>query len=138
MIQRWFIIALQKMQSSSENNEKKKDERNTKEVSWLNLSKNQKCIDNVMKSNHVDLKAWKRRRCIARSKLRSLSSFEKVSEMSEENCRLSACSALKLRNTDIWCMHHIEHKQSKDDHQKIDERQCKTSWRFKDVENSLT
>ncbi len=35
-------------------------------------------------------------------------------------------------------MHHIEHKQSENDHQKIDKKQCKTSWRFKDVENSLT
>ncbi len=57
--------------------------------------------------------------------------------MNEENCRLSVCNASKLHNTDIWCTHHIEYKQSEDDHQKTDERQCKTSWRFKDSENSL-
>ncbi len=34
-------------------------------------------------------------------------------------------------------MHHIKHKQSEDNHQKIDKEQCKTSWRFKDAENSL-
>ncbi len=34
-------------------------------------------------------------------------------------------------------MHHTEHKQSEDDHQKTDKEQCKTSWRSKDAENSL-
>ncbi len=126
------------MQSSSKNSEKKRDKRDTKEVSQSDLSKNQKCVNDVTRFNHVDLQAWKRRCCTARSKLRSLSSSEKVLEMSEENCRLSACNALKLHDIDTWYMHHTEHKQSEDDHQKIDERQCKTSWRFKDVKNSLT
>ncbi len=58
--------------------------------------------------------------------------------MSEENYRLSACNVSKLCDTDIWCTHYIKHKQSEDSHQKIDERQCKTSWKFKDAENSLT
>ncbi len=35
-------------------------------------------------------------------------------------------------------MHHIEHKQLKDNHQKIDKKQCEILWRFKDAENSLT
>ncbi len=35
-------------------------------------------------------------------------------------------------------MHHIEHKQSENNHQKTDKEQRKTSWRFKDAENSLT
>ena len=122
MIQRQFIITLQEMWSFSENSEKKRDERDTKEVSWSDLSENQKHIDDATRFNHVDLQARKRRRCIARSKFRSLNSSEKVSEMSEENCRLNACSALKLRDTDTWCIYHIEHKQSEDDHQKIDER----------------
>ena len=114
------------MQSSSENNEKKRDEKDIKEVSWSDFSENQKHVDDAMKFNHVDLQAWKQRCCIACSKLRSLSSSEKVSEMSEENCRLNACNASKLRDTDTWCTHHTEHKQSKNDYQKIDERQCKT------------
>ena len=35
-------------------------------------------------------------------------------------------------------MHHTEHKQSEDNHQKIDKKQRETSWRSKDAENSLT
>ena len=35
-------------------------------------------------------------------------------------------------------MHHTEHKQSENDYQKINKEQRKTSWRFKDAENSLT
>ena len=35
------------------------------------------------------------------------------------------------------CTHHTKHKQSENDHQKTDKEQCKTSWRFKDAENSL-
>ena len=33
---------------------------------------------------------------------------------------------------------HTEHKQSENDHQKIDKEQRKTSWRSNDAENSLT
>ncbi len=110
MIQRWFIITLQETWSFSENNEKKKDEKDIKEVSWSDLSKNWKHVDDAIRFNNVDSQAWKRRHCIARSKLKSSSSFEKVSKMSEENCKLSACNALKLRDTDTWCTHHIEHK----------------------------
>ncbi len=32
VIQRWFVIALQETQDSSENSEEKKDERDTKEI----------------------------------------------------------------------------------------------------------
>ncbi len=35
-------------------------------------------------------------------------------------------------------MHHTKHKQSEDNHQKIDKKQRKTSWRFRNAENSLT
>ena len=34
-------------------------------------------------------------------------------------------------------MHHIEHKQSEDDHQKTGKKQRETSWKSKDAENSL-
>ncbi len=54
MIQRWFIITLQETWSFSENNEKKKDEKDTKEVSWSDLSKNRKHIDDATRFNNVD------------------------------------------------------------------------------------
>ncbi len=88
------------MQSSSKNSKKKRDKKDTKEVSWSDLSENWKHVNDVMRFNHVDLQAWKWRYYTARSKLRSLSNSEKVSKMSEKNRRLSACSALKLRDID--------------------------------------
>jgi len=100
MTQKWSVITLQETWNFSKNSKKKKDERDTKEVSRSDLSKNQKHVDDATRFNHVDLQAWKRRHCIARSKLRSLSNSEKVSKMSEENCKLSAYNASKLYNID--------------------------------------
>ena len=34
-------------------------------------------------------------------------------------------------------MHHIEHKQSENNHQKIDKKQHKILWKFRNAENSL-
>ncbi len=92
-IQRWFVIALQETQDSNENNEKKRDERNTKEIDWSNLSRNCKHDDDVMRSNSVALQAWKRKHCTSHDEFKSLSSSRKVSNMSEENRKLSACNA---------------------------------------------
>ncbi len=47
VIQKWFVIALQKTRDFSENNEEKKDERNTKEINWSDLSRNRN-FANVM------------------------------------------------------------------------------------------
>jgi len=83
---------LQETWDFSENSEEKKDERNTKEIDQSDLSRNHKCVDDVTKSNSVASQAWKQRHCTSCNELKSLSSSRKVSNMSEENCKLSACS----------------------------------------------
>ncbi len=91
--QRWFVIASQETQDSSENSEEKKDERDTKEINQLNLSRNHEHVNDATRFNSVALQAWKQRYCTSCDELESSSSFRKVSNMSEENCKLSACSA---------------------------------------------
>ena len=93
MTQRWSVIAAQEMQDSSENSKEKKDERDTKEINWSSLSRNCKCVDDVTRFNSVALQAWKRKYCTSRDEFKSSSSSKKVSNMSEENCKLSACNA---------------------------------------------
>ena len=93
VIQRWFVIALQKTQDFNENSEEKKDEKDIKKINWLDLSRNHKRVDDATKFNSVALQAWKRRHCTSCNKLESLSSSRKISDMSEENRKLSACSA---------------------------------------------
>ncbi len=51
-----------------------------------------KLDDNVMRFNSVASQAWKRRHCTSHDEFESSSSSRKVSNMSEENCKLSACS----------------------------------------------
>ncbi len=93
VIQRWSVIALQETQDFSVNNEEKRDERDTKEINQSDLSRNCKRNDDTMKSNSVALQAWKQRHCTSCDELKSLSSSRKVSNMSEENRKLSACNA---------------------------------------------
>jgi len=107
---------LQETWNYNENSEEKRSERNTKEINQSDLSRNCKCVNDAMKSNNVALQAWKWRHCTSRDELKSSSSSRKVSNMSEENHKLSAYNALKLCNTDIWCTHYTEHKQSENDH----------------------
>ncbi len=57
--QRWFVITSQETWNSNENSEKKRDERNTKEIDWSNLLKNYKHVDDVMRSNNIASQAWK-------------------------------------------------------------------------------
>ncbi len=90
--QRWSVITLQETQDSSENSEEKRNKRDTKEIDQSDLSRNRKRDDDATKSNSVTLQAWKRRHCTSHDKLESSSSSRKVSNMSEENCKLSACS----------------------------------------------
>ncbi len=92
MTQKQSVIALQETQDFSENNEKKRDERDIKEIDQSDFSRNHKCIDDAMKFNNVASQAWKWRHCTLCDELESLSSFRKVSDMNEENCKLSACS----------------------------------------------
>lgn len=61
-----------------------KNERNTKEVSWSDLLKNQKHVNDATLFNHVILQTQKQRHCTACSEFESLNSFEKVTEMSKE------------------------------------------------------
>jgi len=91
-------------------NGRKKNERNTKEVSWSDLLKNQKHVNDATLFNHVILQTQKQRHCTACSEFESLNSFEKVTEMSKENCKLSAYNALKLCDINIWCTRYIEYK----------------------------
>ncbi len=90
--QRWSVITLQEIWNSSENSEKKRDERDTKEIDWLNLSRNCKHINNATKFNNVALQTWKQKHCTLCDELESSSSFRKISDMSEENCKLNARS----------------------------------------------
>jgi len=90
--QRWSVITLQEMQDSSENNEEKRDERNTEKIDWSDLSRNRKHVDDTTRSNSVASQTWKRRHCTSCDELKSSSSSRKVSDMSEENCKLSARS----------------------------------------------
>ena len=115
-IQRWSVIALQETWNFSENNEKKRSERNIKEINWSDLLRNCKHVDDATRFNSVALQVWKQRHCTSCNEFKSSSSFKKVSNMNEENCKLSACNALKLHNTDIWCIHYTEYKQSEDNH----------------------
>jgi len=92
VIQRWFVIALQETRDSSENNEEKRDEKDTKEIDWSDFSRNRKRFNDATRSNSVALQAWKQRHCTSCNEFKSLSSFRKVSGMSEENCKLSACN----------------------------------------------
>ncbi len=92
MTQRQSVIASQETQDSSENSEEKKDERDTKEINWSDLSRNRKHVDDATKSNSVALQTWKQRHCTSHDEFESLSSSRKVSDMSEENRKLSACS----------------------------------------------
>ncbi len=93
MIQKWFVITLQETQDFNKNSEEKKDERNTKEIDWSDLSRNCKHVDDTTRFNNVTLQAWKWRHYTSCDEFKSLSSFRKVSNMSEENCKLSACNA---------------------------------------------
>ncbi len=93
MIQRWFVITLQETQDFHENNEKKRNERDIKEVNQSNLSRNHEHVDDALRFNHVTLQTEKWRHCTSCDEFRSLSSFKEVSNMSEENHKLSSCNA---------------------------------------------
>jgi len=84
---------LQKTWNSNENSEEKRDEKDTKEINWSNLLRNCKRVDDAMRFNSVALQAWKQRYCTSRDELENSSNSRKVSDMSEENCKLSACNA---------------------------------------------
>ncbi len=99
-IQRWSVITLQETWDSNENNEEKRSERDTKEIDRSDLSRNHKHVNDATRSNSVTLQAWKRRHCTLCDEFKSSSSSRKVLNMSEENRKLSVCSALKLCNTD--------------------------------------
>ncbi len=81
------------MQDSSENSEEKRDERDIKKINQSDLSRNCKRVDDATKFNSVALQAWKREHCTSCDEFESSSSSRKISDMSEENCKLSACSA---------------------------------------------
>ncbi len=91
--QKQSVIALQEMQDSSENSDEKRDERDTKEIDQSDLLRNRKHVDDTTRFNSVALQAWKRRHCTSHDEFKNSSSSRKVSNMSEENHKLSACNA---------------------------------------------
>ena len=55
--QRWFIIASQEMRSHDQDNEQKKNRKDTKEVDWTDSTENRRRVDRSKRSNHVTLQA---------------------------------------------------------------------------------
>ncbi len=84
---------MQETQHFNKNSEEKKDEKDIKKINQSNLSRNHKYIDDTTKFNNVTLQAWKWKHCTSHDELESSSSSRKVSDMSKENCKLSACNA---------------------------------------------
>ncbi len=98
------------MRNHDENNRKKENRKDTKEIYWTNSSRNHKYIDSSKKFNYVFLQAWKWRHHTSCSELRSLSKSEKISNISKKNHELNAYNALNLRCASTWNTHHNKHK----------------------------
>jgi len=55
MIQKLFIIIMQKTQDSDQDNRKKKNDKNIKEIYQVDFSKNHKHVNSTTKFNNITL-----------------------------------------------------------------------------------
>ena len=108
--QKWFVITLQETKDHDEDNRKKENKEDTKEIYWINSLRNHKYVDSSKKFNHVSSQAWKWKHYTSCSEFRSLNKFRKISNISKKNHELDAYNASNLCCASIWNIHHNKHK----------------------------
>ncbi len=101
IFQKWIVITLQEIKDHDEDNRKKENKEDTKEIYWTNFSRNYKCVNSSKRFNHVSLQAWKRKHYTSCIEFRDLSKSEKISDMNKRNHELNMYNALNFHCANI-------------------------------------